>query len=127
MLEKAKKYPFHSLVCQDIESPLPFLTNTNNTPTLFDAVICVGVIDFISAPAALLRTVYNAINPTRGSCFGLTVPQSGELNAFRSDDAVRALVETAGFVVLKHELIFGYEDSETKEVVHYHGLLLGVK
>ncbi|KAJ3156426.1 hypothetical protein HDU89_004208 [Geranomyces variabilis] len=128
MLEKAKKYPFRSLICQDIESPLPFLSSTNNH---FDAVICVGVIDFISNPAALLTTVRNALTPSShgggGACFGLTIPQSGELNAYGSDDAVRALVEAAGFVVLKHELIFGYEDSETKEVVHYHGLLLGVK
>ncbi|KAJ3171930.1 hypothetical protein HDU87_008180 [Geranomyces variabilis] len=124
MLEKAKKYPFRSLICQDIESPLPFLSSTHKT---FDAVICVGVIDFISDPAALLTTVRNALSPSRGSCFGLTIPQSGDLNAFGSDDAVRELVEDAGFVVLKHELIFGYEDSETKEVIHYHGLLLGVK
>ncbi|TPX58353.1 hypothetical protein PhCBS80983_g03204 [Powellomyces hirtus] len=116
MLEKAKRYPFYDLRCQDIEATLPY-----DRP--FDAVICVGVIDFIKSPRKLFDSVAKCLKGNSSGCFGLTLPESGGLNKF-SDEELAKLVAAGGFKMLKHDRIFGYEDSETKDVVRYHGLLL---
>ncbi|KAI8823703.1 S-adenosyl-L-methionine-dependent methyltransferase [Fimicolochytrium jonesii] len=116
MLEKAKQFPFQELRCQDIEAPLPY-----DEP--FDAVVCVGVMDFIRSPQALLEKVAKSMRPNEGCCFGLTIPESGDLNKFNNDELTK-LVHDSGFKILKHNRIFGYKDSETDDCVQYHGLLL---
>lgn len=113
MLEKARKLPFTNLKQQNIESfPLP---------SPYDAVICIGVIDFIREPLLLFQEVKRIIN-TNG-LFGFTAPNSGDLNRFSKSELVDLAIQ-AQFKVLEYDLFHGYNDSSSNEAVKYHGMLL---
>ncbi|KAI8810729.1 S-adenosyl-L-methionine-dependent methyltransferase [Cladochytrium replicatum] len=116
MLERARKHPFKQVRCQDVEAPLEF-----DEP--FNAIVCIGVMDFIKNPSALLSEISKRLYPGPASCFGVTLPESGDLNAFTLPQMM-TLVEDAGFQVARHEQLFGYKDSQTGEIAYYHGFLL---
>lgn len=116
MLERARRFPFTSLLCQDIETfPLP------GGP--YDAVVCVGVMDFIKSPDLLFAEIHRLLEDSPKGYFGVTLPDSGDLNNF-SPAQVEELATKAGFKVLKQDRFLGYTDSSTGEVVHYLGFLL---
>ncbi|KAJ3014402.1 hypothetical protein HKX48_005180 [Thoreauomyces humboldtii] len=100
---------------EDVETAFPY-----DRP--FDAVICVGVMDFIKHPQKLFAAVAKSLRKS-GGCFGVTLPESGELNTFSEEELLK-LADANGFKLVKHDRFFGYEDSESKVVVRYHGILL---
>ena len=113
MLKKASRFPFQTLTCQNIESfPIP---------GSFDAIVLVGVLDFIKNPGLLLLELRRLL--PRGGCVGMTLPESGDLNHFSSDQ-VNHLVKKGGFHIMKKDKFFGYKDSKSGEVVNYHGYLI---
>ncbi|KAJ3286990.1 hypothetical protein HK104_008796 [Borealophlyctis nickersoniae] len=113
MLEKAKLLPFKELICQDVERPLPF------NRTTFDAIVCVGVMDFIRNPTVVLNDVSLILKESGEGCFGVTFPDP---QFSRSE--VEALFRQTGFLIERHERFFGYKDSQSGESVYYHGYLL---
>ncbi|KAG5463462.1 MAG: hypothetical protein BJ554DRAFT_7316 [Olpidium bornovanus] len=140
MLEKARLFPFHALHCLNIEQPLGI------PPNSFDAVVCVGVMDFVALPKAFLEQVARILRPE--GVFGVTLPErrrraeaaggsaqdrqengatglseNDELSSFdwtEADD----LVASAGFHIHRRERFLGYVDSETGAETHYYGYLL---
>jgi 2-polyprenyl-3-methyl-5-hydroxy-6-metoxy-1,4-benzoquinol methylase len=116
MLEYARRYPFEELILQDIESPIA-------TPYRFDAIQCIGVLDFVSNIPALLEKLTKLMIP--GACMAITIPLSknADLNAIELN-AISSLVSAIGMRILKSKTIFGYKDSETGHTIQYEGLLL---
>jgi 2-polyprenyl-3-methyl-5-hydroxy-6-metoxy-1,4-benzoquinol methylase len=116
MLEYARKYPFDELIHQDIENPIA-------TPYLFDALQCIGVLDFVSSIPKMVQKLSKLILPD--GCMAITVPisKNGDLNAIEMD-RISSLVSDLGLHVVKSKSIFGYRDSETGDTIQYQGLLL---
>jgi ubiquinone/menaquinone biosynthesis C-methylase UbiE len=67
MLKRARRLPFQKLICQDLEKNLRVKDRS------FDAVVMIGVMEYIENPPALLAQVRRKLKP--GGVFGLTVPQ----------------------------------------------------
>ena len=111
MLDVARSFPFKSLHLRNVEEPF-------NLGLKFHAAVSVGLLDFIVDKRRLLFEVALHLHP--GAIFGLTLPESDDLEAFQQD------YKDAGFTVLKHEKLFGYSDSKTGQDVFYHGFLLQI-
>jgi SAM-dependent methyltransferase len=112
MLARAKIYAFKDLVCKNIEEPLELGSD-------FDAVVSVGVLDFISDLPKLLKEVSLALKPN--GFFGCTVPQEGDLE--QAYDGFIQMVREANLTIIKKDRFLGYEDSQSKEKVYYLGFL----
>ncbi|KNE72824.1 hypothetical protein AMAG_16928 [Allomyces macrogynus ATCC 38327] len=132
MLDKATARPFTSLMCANIEHPLPYATHA------FHAVICVGVMEFIADVGGVLDQLarittapHNASSPA--PVVALTMPErplggvaeraDGDLNAWARDE-MEAVFKTRGWWVERHERMHGYADSQSGEVTDYHAFLL---
>ncbi|KAJ3270654.1 hypothetical protein HDV01_007542 [Terramyces sp. JEL0728] len=115
MLGVAKKYPFFKLVCQDIQ--LPFEVDS------YDAIMCVGVLDFVADIREMLVKFISHANP--GKYIGLTIPatQNDSLNHMEGKELDEMLLELK-LRVLRKEMFLGYKDSETGVETMYWGLLL---
>lgn len=119
MIKEAKKLPFERLVCQDIEAPLQV------KDTAFDAVVLVGVMEFMEKPAKVFREVRRKL--VTDGIFSLTVPvkrpRASKLNIksyYKKE--MEPVFKKAGFIVLKCEKIFGYK--KQGETVQYYGYVL---
>jgi ubiquinone/menaquinone biosynthesis C-methylase UbiE len=111
MLDKAKKLPFKSLHCQNLEESLQVDSAT------FDAVVCVGVFDFIIRKKAVLNEISRLLKI--GGVAGITVPDSASHKG-----GIEEYLCQANLKVIKSERFFGYRDSTTGEVVNFWGLFL---
>ncbi len=135
MLDKAAKLPFHSLAVTDIESDAWSTANGNVASIGYDIILCIGVLDFVKDPVALLQKAKSLLSirskssqdntPLLKPRFGLTLPQGGDMNSF-SRQQMEDMIAKCGFFVERHEVFMGYQDSATGEQVHYHGYLLSV-
>ncbi len=119
MVAKARRRPFKKLLCQNLEAPLPLEADC------FDAVVALGVMEFIHAPERFLREVRRVLKP--GGVFALTVPRDRPAQSrlpvrnYRQSEAEALLVAT-GFEMLSCERFLGYELDGEK--IHYWGCLV---
>jgi ubiquinone/menaquinone biosynthesis C-methylase UbiE len=116
MLSYAKKYPFHKLICADIEKV--------EIDDIFDVILCIGVFDFISNIEGMLNQFFKWTRKGEG-IVALTLPttRNDQLNAWSTEE-IELLVLNIGFQIIKSERIVGYQDSETAETTWYQGYLL---
>ncbi len=119
MVKRAAYHPFKRLVCQDIETELPVSDEE------FDAVILLGVLDFVEDPAALLDQVHKKLR--NGGLCGLTAPQrrpepSGiEIKDYTKDEIERLLTNSR-LEIMECRDIFGCRVGNEK--VYYWEYLL---
>ena len=117
MLSIAEKHPFEQLLCQDIES-FPY-----HLDCTIDAIISVGVFDFIQEPRILIEYLASIARP--GHYFGLTVPETKNMNLNSWDRSkLEEMVLSCGYEMLRCEKISGYVDSETDQTTFYWAVLL---
>src|ERR1700730_17375915 len=107
MIEQARKLPYKRLLCQNLEKSLRVRDKS------FDAVIMVGVLEYLDDPAALFREVNKKLVET--GVFGLTVPdksswysESGLGSYYRKE--IETIMKNMGFTILECEKIVGVED-----------------
>lgn len=107
MIERARKLPYRSLLCQNLEKSLRVKDES------FDAAIMVGVVDYLDDPAVVLREVKKKL--VDQGVFGFTVPQksawyseSGLSSYYRKE--IEPIIEGVGFTILETEKIVGVED-----------------
>lgn len=107
MIERARKLPYRSLLCQNLEKSLRVKDES------FDAAIMVGVVDYLDDPAVVLREVKKKL--VDQGVFGFTVPQksawyseSGLSSYYRKE--IEPVIEGVGFTILESEKIVGVED-----------------
>ena len=116
MLDKAKHLPFDNLLCVDIEEPLDL--------GLFDAIISVGVFDFVQNPQLLVCSLSKHL--VKHGCLCLTIPETCNLElAGFSLPEIDHMLRLAGLKIMKSQRILGYKDSETSKEVYYW-VVLGV-
>lgn len=107
MIKHARKLPFQKLVCQDLGKPLRVKDES------FDAAVMVGVMEYISNPAAVLKQVRRKLKP--GGIFGLTFSkksnwceQSGLKSYYKKD--LEPMIREAGFSIIESDKILGVEE-----------------
>ncbi|KAJ3309119.1 hypothetical protein HDU76_003720 [Blyttiomyces sp. JEL0837] len=128
MLEKARSLPFKELLINDIEGAW-------NVDNVFDAIVCVGVLDFVQDPEALLTKVATLLKPE--GCFGLTIPEvsssdpdlidvmgedftrvsSGEATAEGKPDTMEELFRRCGLRISTKSRFTGYTDSASGKLM----------
>jgi|ERR1700722_10057225 len=119
MVRRARKLPYRKVVQQDLESPWRVKDHS------FDAVVMVGVIEYIIYPAALFRRVHSKL--VGGGLFGLTVPQKSnwyadsKLKSYGRKEIVPVIFK-AGFNIESSETALGFEDAGEK-VMYWNYLL----
>ena len=114
MLQKAARLPFEALSCQNIQEELPFSSSS------FDAIICVGVLDFITDHSRVLNEMGRVLKC--GGIVGLTIPES-----YCGDEVFQKLLGSMGFSILTSERFFGYVDSKLEKSIYFIGFLLKKK
>jgi ubiquinone/menaquinone biosynthesis C-methylase UbiE len=106
MVEVAQTKPYKQLFCQSIEDTLPFNECT------FDIVTAIGVTEFLSAPAKLLKSVWRVLRD--GGVFALTLPVPSEnaqtlaIKAYSPDEFVR-FVDPDQFEVTDQFSLYGWK------------------
>lgn len=119
MVRRARKLPYDKVVQQDLESPWRVKDHS------FDAVVMVGVMEYIIYPAILFRRVHSKL--VDGGLFGLTVPQKSKwytdskLKSYRRNEIVPVIFK-AGFNIEFSETALGFEDAGEK-VLYWNYLL----
>jgi len=119
MVRRARKLPYDKVVQQDLESPWRVKDHS------FDAVVMVGVMEYIIHPAILFRRVHSKL--VDGGLFGLTVPQKSKwytdskLKSYRRNEIVPVIFK-AGFNIEFSETALGFEDAGEK-VLYWNYLL----
>jgi predicted TPR repeat methyltransferase len=119
MVRRARKLPYRKVVHQDLESLWRVKDHS------FDAVVMVGVMEYIIYPAVLFRRAYSKL--VDGGLFGLTVPQKcdwytdSKLKSYRRSEIMPVIVK-AGFNIEFSETVLGFEDADEK--VFYWNYLL---
>jgi SAM-dependent methyltransferase len=111
MLDRARLLPYKALKCVNIEESLAF-------DDYFDAIICVGVFEFIRDIHSLLQRISASMND--GGVFGFTMP----VGTFKIFNEFISMADSCGLKLIKCEQFFGYKDSGTNESVEYNGILL---
>lgn len=113
MLSIAKKHPFAELICQNLEDDL-------NTEISFEAVVCVGVTDFIKDVSGLLQKIKLRLAPE--GCISMSIPANGD-NSF-DEVGIKKIMAMNGFKIEKIQRIFGYVDTTTGEDFFYYIVVL---
>jgi SAM-dependent methyltransferase len=132
MLEKARKRDYERLIVHNLES-YPY-DEQSIPPATFDAVVCVGVMDFIVGPRAFLKYIRGLLKPNGASAdgeplprsvLGLTLPERhsySDLSSFTRME-MEQLLRGSGYLIERHERFIGYQDSQTGREQYYHGWL----
>ncbi len=118
MLKQAKKYPFTSLKCADLES------NKWDYKEKFDFISCVGVMEFIKKPEAFLKRCKENLkeNGILGITFPLNTYSEAEVPVFSYDpDQAMKLLQSAGLTPKQMILFTGYFMPE--EDINYLGII----
>ena len=107
MIERAGRFPFHKLICQNVEKNLRVKDES------FDAAVMIGVMEYLDNPAALLEQVRRKLR--KDGTFGLTVPQksswyteSGLKSYYKKE--VESMMRDVGFEIIECERKLGVED-----------------
>jgi ubiquinone/menaquinone biosynthesis C-methylase UbiE len=123
MIECAQKLPFIQLICQSLESPLPFPENE------FDAAIMLGVMEFIKKPQTLFHEIARILKSK--SLFGLTVPKKlpedleAELGIRTYDPYVlEKQIAKEGFEIIRKEDFQGF--IYKSRTISYRGYLFQI-
>ena len=111
MLKKAKLLPFKSLHCLNIANTLDFVAAS------FDAVICVGVLDFIVEKVNIISNMSKVLK--NGGIAAFTIPAK-----ISYEDQLINLLKDYQFSILKSKTFFGYQDSTSGNTVKFRGFLL---
>ena len=107
MIKRAGRLPYKKLVCQNLEKTLRARDKS------FDAVVMVGVMEYINDPAALFEQVEKKL--VVGGLFGLTVPQKSSwysesgLRSYYSKE-VEPKLSGLGFAMIERERGLGIEE-----------------
>lgn len=123
MIKQAQKRPFKHLICQNLETPLPFKNNK------FDAVIMLGVLEFIENPKQLFKNICNILK--KGGVIGATFPMNKpkvetQLNVTSyTREQIASLISNAGLDVVESRQFLGYDSPEY--TIHYTGYVLRKK
>ncbi|HEY9679497.1 MAG TPA: class I SAM-dependent methyltransferase [Drouetiella sp.] len=113
MIEVARSHPYKELHCQSIEDDLPFADCS------FDIVSMIGALEFVKAPAVLLKSICRVLK-VRGLC-ALTLPQpteaAEELEIITySQDAFMRFVDTSEFELVDSMALYGWESGHVSEL-----------
>ena len=107
MIKRASRLPYKKLICQNLEKSLRMKDNS------FDAVVMVGVMEYLDDPAALFNQVNKKL--VVGGVFGLTVPQksswyseSGLRSYYRKE--MEPKMSSLGFTIIERERNLGVEE-----------------
>lgn len=107
MIARARKLPYKRLLCQNLEKNLRVRDKS------FDAVVMVGVMEYLNDPRVVLRQVKKKL--VEAGIFGLTVPQksswyteSGLGSYYRKE--IEPIMKDLGFTIVECEKIVGVED-----------------
>lgn len=107
MIERARRLPYKKLLCQNLEKSLRVRDKS------FDAVVMVGVMEYLDDPAAVLRQVKKKLVDT--GVFGLTVPQKSSwysesaLGSYYRNE-IEPIMKGLGFTIVECEKIVGVEE-----------------
>jgi predicted TPR repeat methyltransferase len=107
MIERARRLPYKKLLCQNLEKSLRVRDQS------FDAVVMVGVMEYLDDPAVVFRQVRKKL--VDAGIFGLTVPQKSSWYS-ESDLAsyyrkeIEPIMKGLGFAIVDCEKIVGVED-----------------
>jgi predicted TPR repeat methyltransferase len=119
MIRRARKLPYKKVIQQDLESPWRVKDHS------FDAVVMIGVMEYIIYPDLLFRQVRNKL--VDGGVFGLTVPYKSKcytgvkLKSYYRKEIVPVILK-AGFTIESSEKTLGFEDAG-KKVLYWNYLL----
>jgi predicted TPR repeat methyltransferase len=119
MIRRARKLPYKKVIQQDLESPWRVEDHS------FDAVVMIGVMEYIIYPRVLFRQVRNKL--VDGGVFGLTVPYKSKcytdvkLKSYYRKEIVPVILK-AGFNIESSEKTLGFEDAG-KKVLYWNYLL----
>ena len=119
MIKRARRLPYKKIIQQDLESPWRVKDRS------FDAVVMIGVMEYIINPGALFRQVRSKL--VEGGVFGLTVPYKSKwytdskLKSYYRKEIVPVILK-AGFKIEVSEKTLGYKDAGNK--VSYWNYLL---
>ena len=119
MIERARKLPYKRLICQNLEKSLRVRDRS------FDAVVMVGVMEYLDDPAAVIRQVKKKL--VEAGVFGLTVPQksawyseSGLGSYFRKE--IEPLMTRLGFIIVECEKVVGVEEDGRRAYYRHYVL-----
>lgn len=108
MINRARKLPYRKLIQQNLETELRVKDHA------FDAVVMIGVMEYVNNPLALFKQVRRKL--VEGGVFGLTVPNKSrwytdsKLKSYYKKEIEPAILK-AGFRIEKSEKILGLEDA----------------
>jgi predicted TPR repeat methyltransferase len=111
MVRRARKLPYKKVIQQDLESSWRVEDHS------FDAVVMIGVMEYIIYPGALFRQVRNKL--VDGGVFGLTVPYKStfcadvNLKSYYRKEIV-PVIRKAGFTIELSEKSLGFQDAGEK-------------
>jgi predicted TPR repeat methyltransferase len=116
MIRRARKLPFKKIIQQDLESPWRVRDHS------FNAVVMVGVIEYIIYPGVLFRQVHNKL--VDGGVFGLTVPykskwyEDANLKSYYRKE-ITPVIRKAGFNIESSEKTLGFEELSLAQTQDY--------
>jgi predicted TPR repeat methyltransferase len=119
MVRRARKLPYKKVIQQDLESPWRVEDHS------FDAVVMIGVMEYIIYPGVLFRQACNKL--IDGGVFGLTVPYKSKfcadvgLKSYYRKEIV-PVIRKAGFTIELSEKTLGFQDAGEK-VMYWNYLL----
>lgn len=113
MLEMAKKLPFKTLTCQNLEDSLDAESD------FYDAVVSIGVFDFIVNVDKVLGEISRIL--TTGGVAGITIPENGGKWGCKE---FTDLLNQCNLQVIKTQVFFGYTSSIDGQDVNFIGFLL---
>ncbi|MFT4326876.1 MAG: class I SAM-dependent methyltransferase [Candidatus Woesearchaeota archaeon] len=122
MLKEAQKLPFEKVILQDIEEPLKVKND------YFDAVLLIGVMEFIKNPHKLLKEIHTKLKKE-----GIVsikkkkkISQKSKLaikNYYKKD--IEKIFKQEQYKILACKTFFGY--NKQQEQVYYYGYILQKK
>jgi predicted TPR repeat methyltransferase len=121
MIERAGRLPYKKLICQDLEKSLRVKDKS------FDAVVMIGVMEYINDPAALFKQVEKKL--IGGGVFGLTVPQKSSwysesgLRSYYVKD-IEPMMRGLGFTIMECERNLGIEENGRR--AYYKNYILSI-
>jgi predicted TPR repeat methyltransferase len=119
MIHRARKLPYRQVIQQDLETP--WRVNDQS----FNAVVMIGVMEYIIYPRKLFRQVHTKL--VDDGVFGLTVPHKSQiytdagLKSYYRKEIVPVMRE-AGFTIESSEKTLGYQEAG-KKVLYWNYLL----
>jgi len=120
MIKQAQKRPFKNLICQSLDTPLPLKQNE------FDAVVMLGVLEFIEDPEHLLKNICDLLKDRGiiGVTFPMNTPEVETQLTVRSytEEQIKSLISNANLEIIESQQFPGYDSPEY--TIQYSGYVL---